>query len=52
MGHEAVVANARDLEAVTGRSHRTDHHDSRQLARLATHRDGRLRRKLEIAIFC
>jgi len=35
MGHEAVVANARDLEAVTGRSHRTDHHDARQLARLA-----------------
>jgi transposase len=35
MGHEAVVANARDLEAVTGRSHRTDRHDARQLARLA-----------------
>jgi transposase len=35
MGHEAVVANARELEAVTGRSHRTDHHDARQLARLA-----------------
>ncbi len=35
MGHEAVVANARELAAVTGRSHRTDHHDARQLARLA-----------------
>jgi transposase len=35
MGHHAVVANARELEAVTGRSHRTDHHDARQLARLA-----------------
>jgi transposase len=35
LGHEAVVANARELEAVTGRSHRTDHHDARQLARLA-----------------
>jgi transposase len=29
------VANARELRAVTGRSHRTDHHDARQLARLA-----------------
>lgn len=35
MGQEAVVANARELKAVTGRSHRTDHHDARQLARLA-----------------
>ena len=35
LGHEAVVANARELEAVTGRSHRTDRHDARQLARLA-----------------
>jgi transposase len=35
MKHEAVVANARDLEAVTGRSHRTDQHDAQQLARLA-----------------
>jgi len=35
MGHEAVVANARELQAVTGRSHRTDQHDARQLARLA-----------------
>jgi transposase len=34
-GHQAVVANARELQAVTGRSHRTDHHDARQLARLA-----------------
>lgn len=34
-GHEAVVANARELKAVTGRVHRTDHHDARQLARLA-----------------
>jgi transposase len=34
-GHEAIVANARELQAVTGRSHRTDHHDARQLARLA-----------------
>ena len=34
-GQEAVVANARELEAVTGRSYRTDHHDARQLARLA-----------------
>jgi len=35
LGHEAVVANARELEAVTGKSHRTDRHDARQLARLA-----------------
>jgi transposase len=35
MGHQAVVANARELQAVTGRSHRSDHHDARQLARLA-----------------
>jgi transposase len=35
MGHEAVVVNARELQAVTGRSYRTDHHDARQLARLA-----------------
>jgi transposase len=35
LGHEAVVANARELEAVTGRSYRTDHHDAQQLARLA-----------------
>jgi transposase len=35
IGHQAIVANARELEAVTGRSHRTDHHDARQLARLA-----------------
>jgi transposase len=35
LGHEAVVANARELEAVTGRSHRTDRQDARQLARLA-----------------
>lgn len=35
MGHQAVVANARELQAVTGRSHRTDRHDARQLARLA-----------------
>lgn len=35
LGHEAVVANARELQAVTGRSHRTDHQDARQLARLA-----------------
>ena len=35
MGHKAVVANARELKAVTGRSHRSDHHDARQLARLA-----------------
>jgi transposase len=34
-GHQAIVANARELEAVTGRSHRSDHHDARQLARLA-----------------
>ena len=34
-GHEAVVANARELKAVTGRSHRSDQHDARQLARLA-----------------
>jgi transposase len=34
-GRQAVVANARELEAVTGRSHRSDHHDARQLARLA-----------------
>jgi transposase len=35
LGHEAIVANARELQAVTGRSHRTDHHDAQQLARLA-----------------
>ena len=35
LGHEAVVANARELQAVTGRSHRSDRHDVRQLARLA-----------------
>ena len=35
MGHEAVVANARELRAVTGRSHRSDGADARQLARLA-----------------
>lgn len=35
LGHQAVVANARELEAVTGRSHRSDGHDARQLARLA-----------------
>jgi Transposase len=34
-GHEAIVANAREIRAVTGRSHRTDRHDARQLARLA-----------------
>jgi len=34
-GHQAVVANARELKAVTGRSQRTDHQDARQLARLA-----------------
>jgi len=35
LGHEAIVANARELRAVTGRSHRNDSHDARQLARLA-----------------
>jgi len=35
MGHQAVVANARELEAVTGRSYRSDPNDARQLARLA-----------------
>ena len=35
VGHEAIVANARDLRAVTSRSHRSDRHDARQLARLA-----------------
>jgi hypothetical protein len=35
LGHEAIVANARELRAVTGRSHRSDSHDARQLARLA-----------------
>lgn len=34
-GHQAIVANARELQAVTGRSHRSDAHDARQLARLA-----------------
>lgn len=34
-GHEAIVAHARDLEAVTGRSRRSDGDDARQLARLA-----------------
>jgi len=35
LGHDAVVANARELAAVTGRTTRTDHRDARQLARLA-----------------
>ena len=35
LGHEAIVANARELRAVTGRSHRSDSQDARQLARLA-----------------
>lgn len=35
LGHEAVVANARDLKAVTGRSHRSDRRDAQQLAKLA-----------------
>lgn len=35
LGHEVVVANARELRAVTGRGHRSDAHDARQLARLA-----------------
>ena len=35
LGHEAVVANARELRAVTGRSHRSDSRDAQQLARLA-----------------
>lgn len=35
LGHEAVVANARELRAVTGRSHCSDFNDARQLARLA-----------------
>jgi transposase len=34
-GHESVVANARDLAAVTDRSNRDDRRDARQLARLA-----------------
>lgn len=34
-GHQAVVANARELKAVTGRSQRSDPQDARQLARLA-----------------
>lgn len=35
LGHEALVANARELRAVTGRNHRSDSRDARQLARLA-----------------
>ena len=35
LGHEAMVANARELRAVTGRSRRSDTSDARQLARLA-----------------
>jgi len=35
LGHEAMVANARELRAVTGRSRRSDSQDARQLARLA-----------------
>jgi transposase len=35
LGHEAVVANARELRAVTGRAHRSDPRDAQQLARLA-----------------
>lgn len=35
LGLEAVVANARDLKAVTSRSTRTDGHDARRLAKLA-----------------
>lgn len=34
-GHESLVANARDLAAVTDRSNRDDRRDARQLARLA-----------------
>ncbi|MBX9604415.1 MAG: transposase [Bryobacteraceae bacterium] len=34
-GHEPVVANARELAAVTQTLHRTDQRDARQLARLA-----------------
>jgi transposase len=34
-GHQAIVANARELKAVTGRSCRNDQLDARQLARLA-----------------
>src|SRR5258708_39230887 len=35
LGHQAVVANARELEAGTRRSHRSDHHDGRPPARFA-----------------
>jgi transposase len=35
LGHETIVANARELRAVTGRNHRSDAHDAPQLARLA-----------------
>jgi transposase len=34
LGHQAIVANAREFRAVTGRSHRSDSQDARQLARL------------------
>lgn len=34
-GHEAVVANPRDLAAVTSRKHRTGRSDAHQIARLA-----------------
>ena len=50
-GHEALVANARDLAAVTGRSHRTDRSDARQIARLARV-DARLLHPVELRSAC
>lgn len=34
-GHVAVVGNAREMKAVTGRAHRNDERDAEQIARLA-----------------
>ncbi len=34
LGHEVIIANARDLQAVTGGTRRSDRQDAKQLARL------------------
>ncbi len=41
LGHEALVANARKIEAITGSESKNDRNDAAQLARLA-HFDSRL----------
>jgi transposase len=35
LGHEVIVANARELQSVSGSSQKTDHRDAEQLTRLA-----------------